>query len=108
MLSSKEYKKQISKLVLAEIEKEKAVMTRKIIKIACVALINKFGFGKKRIQDFSEEFFKIVNDNVDNEIMWDKIDEVVIDKCGIPFEKEDYEECEEAIVYNRKHKNRGV
>ncbi|MEF2919093.1 MAG: hypothetical protein U0O22_01320 [Acutalibacteraceae bacterium] len=45
-------------------------------------------------------------ENKGNEIFWDKLDELLIDKLCIPFEREDYEEREKAVIENAKEGRR--
>lgn len=41
---------------------------------------------------------ELMLDNQGNEILWDKVDELLIDRLGLPFDREDYEEREKAVL----------
>lgn len=64
---------------------EKAV-TRRLLKLCCVALNKDFGFGKDRLA----RFVGSVSDNTDpkDEVYWWHVDKLLIDQIGIEFERE--------------------
>ncbi len=64
--------------------------TRRILKIACVALNEKFGFGAERCGEFLSEVTKISDEHISDEVFWIHADKR-LQQMGVPFEKEDYE-----------------
>lgn len=67
--------------------------TRRILKIACIALNEKFGFGAKRCGQFLEEVTSISDKHMDDEAFWIHADKR-LDQIGLPFIPEDYERME--------------
>ena len=67
--------------------------TRRILKIACIALNEQFGFGAKRCGQFLEEVTSISDKHMDDEAFWIHADER-LGQIGLPFIHEDYERME--------------
>lgn len=99
---SKQTRKAIDQYVFEEIDKTKKEEFTRFLKIFFVTLNEKFGFGQKRLLELLKEAEKIMLENQGNEILWDKIDELLIDRLGLPFDREDYEEREIAVLENAK------
>lgn len=70
-------------------QKDSRDYTRRILKIACIALNEQFGFGVERCQRFLSEVTSISNEHMDDEVFWTHADRR-IEQMGIPFEREDY------------------
>lgn len=64
--------------------------TRRILKIACIALSEQFGFGAERCGKFLSEVTTLSNEHQTDEVFWIHADQR-IEQMGLPFEKEDYE-----------------
>ena len=72
------------------------------MKIIFVTLNKEFSFGHDRLFRLLKEAEKLMIENQGNEILWDKIDELLIDRLGLPFDREDYEEREKAVLENAR------
>lgn len=66
----------------------------RFFKIVCVILNIHFGFGKVRLNRFGLAFIEEMEKEYDNEILWDKIDRILIDELKLDLPREDYEERE--------------
>lgn len=74
-------------------QKDSRDYTRRILKIACIALNEQFGFGVERCQRFLSEVTSISNEHMQDEAFWIHAD-IRMDQMKLPFEKEDYERME--------------
>ena len=68
---------------------------RKWIKLICVILHNRFGFGHDRLAVFLGEINEAANSERQDEIFWRHIDQVVNQELKLDFEPEKYEELED-------------
>ena len=68
---------------------------RRYYKLLAVALNEKFGFGKKRIQEVFEAISEVGKQREHDEVFWAHVDKVVIDQIGIEFERENYDDLDE-------------
>ena len=59
---------------------------RRLLKLCCVVLNDKFGFGKQRLLKFIFEVESLATDN--DEVFWHHVDKVVTRQLKIPFDKE--------------------
>ena len=59
-------------------------VTRRLLKLACVALNTEFGFGKERLQRLLQR----VNAFTADEILWWHVDKLLIDRVELAFERE--------------------
>lgn len=62
---------------------------QRFVKIACVALHEKFGFGHDRLADFLAGITEISTQRETDEIFWYHVDRVVREELKLPFDKED-------------------
>lgn len=67
---------------------------RRWIKLVCVVLHEKFGFGHDRIADFLGAVTKCSEDQEHDEAFWFHIDAVIRDELKLDFEPEDYREVD--------------
>lgn len=72
-----------------QVDKEEKAGTRRILKLVCVALHQKFGFGKSRISGLVDEVNELALESDSDEIFWNHVDRVVIEEMGVDFKKED-------------------
>lgn len=86
---SKGIRKAVQQYAKEQVNKEEQTEMRRFLKIVCVALHQKFGFGKDRIADLLQEVSDLSEESDTDEIFWNHIDRVVIDEMGLDFEKED-------------------
>lgn len=59
---------------------------RRFFKIACITLNKEFGFGKSKLTRFIIDAGEKSSEK--DEIFWWHVDQLLIDKMGIPFERE--------------------
>lgn len=59
---------------------------RRFFKIACLTLNKEFGFGKSKLTRFIIDAGEKSSEK--DEIFWWHLDQLLIDKMGIPFERE--------------------
>ena len=59
-------------------------VTRRLQKLACVALHLEFGFGKERLG----KFLMKMNGLMGVELLWWHIDKLLIDQVGLEFDRE--------------------
>ena len=86
-------------------DKERQDMTRRIIKVILYVLHERFGFGVHRLAKAFDGFNEMFDESDRDEIFWEHVDRVVIDKLGIQFER-DYTENGKVISesdYDNKH-----
>lgn len=72
-----------------EVEQEKENdITRRVLKTIIYALNTEYGYGIKRISRLFNSFTKMLEESSKDEVYWEHIDRVVIDKLGLPFERD--------------------
>lgn len=89
-------------------EKERNDMSRRIIKTIIFVMNDEFGFGRDRNERLFKRFTETLEKSDKDEVYWEHIDRVVIEKLGFPFER-DYTENGQVISesdYNKKINNR--
>ena len=59
-------------------------VTRRLLKLACVALHLEFGFGKERLGKFLMKRNGLMGD----ELLWWHIEKLLIDQVGLEFDRE--------------------
>ena len=67
--------------------------TRRLLKIACIALNERYGFGVERCGGFLEEVTKISEEHMTDEVFWTHADKR-LEQMGLPFLPEDYDKIE--------------
>ena len=90
---SKEQMETAKQVAHEEFRKEGLEYARRLQKIFCIALNERFGFGKERLMRFIEEVDKISEEHMDDEIFWVHADKR-LDQIGIPYPHEDYDKME--------------
>lgn len=89
--------RRMTKLVQKEVEeaakREQDRAISRVIKLACLALNQNFGFGLVRLERFLDAIFKGSNDTVSKPEEWYRIDEK-LREIGLEFEDEDLDERE--------------
>lgn len=71
-------------------DKEIADATRRIFKTIVFALHKDFGFGRDRCAKALRSMTEIVEHSDTDEVFWEHIDRVVIDKLKLEFDRRDY------------------
>jgi hypothetical protein len=70
-----------------EFEKQSKDFTRRIFKLMCYVLYNKYHFND-RCKDVIVEINKLTEKANKDEVFWEHIDRVVIDYLKIPFDRD--------------------
>jgi hypothetical protein len=81
---------QIKAEVKAEYDRKGQDLTRRHIKLFCIALNENFGFGKDRLIKLVQAYGDLGAERQDDEIFWTHIDRK-LEQMGLDFPKEDYE-----------------
>jgi hypothetical protein len=71
-------------------DKEIADATRRIFKTMIFALYQDFGFGRDRCAKALKSMTEIIEHSDTDEVFWEHIDRVVIDKLKLEFDRRDY------------------
>jgi hypothetical protein len=82
--------------------KERDKMAARIIKVVIACLYSEFGFGVKRTARLFKAFTEKMDTSIQDEVFWEHIDQIVIDKLNLPFDR-DY--TERGHVYEGGEKN---
>lgn len=85
---------QIKAEVKSEYDRKGQDLTRRHIKLMCIALNEHFGFGKDRLLKLVEKYGELGAERKDDEIFWTHIDRQ-LDKIGLGFPAEDYSVMDE-------------
>ena len=79
-------------------------ITDRLLKMTCIALMNEFGFGQDRLARFLSKISEISEELSENPHLWIRIDEQLIDKRKLPFERENLDEREISAKVARRLK----
>ena len=72
-----------------EVEQEKSTdITRRVLKTMIYVLNTEYGYGIKRISRLFNSVTKMLEESSKDEVYWEHIDRVVVDKLGLPFERD--------------------
>lgn len=72
-----------------KVEEEKTIdITRRVLKTIIYTLNTEYGYGIKRISRLFNSFTKMLDSSSKDEVYWEHIDRVVVDKLGLPFERD--------------------
>lgn len=72
-----------------KVEEEKTIdITRRVLKAIIYKLNTEYGYGIKRITRLFNSFTKMLEESSKDEVYWEHIDRVVVDKLGLPFERD--------------------
>ena len=72
-----------------KVEEEKTIdITRRVLKTIIYKLNTEYGYGIKRITRLFNSFTKMLEESRKDEVYWEHIDRVVVDKLGLPFERD--------------------
>ncbi len=84
-------RKEAQLIIQEEIEKQRNDFTRKVFKLMCYVLNEDNDFGKKRLTKLINNIGNLIKESDEDEIFWEHLDRHVIDRMGMPFER-DYSE----------------
>ena len=72
-----------------KVEEEKTIdITRRVLKTIIYTLNTEYGYRIKRISRLFNSFTKMLEESSKDEVYWEHIDRVVVDKLGLPFERD--------------------
>ena len=72
-----------------KVEEEKTIdITRRVLKTIIYTLNTEYGYGIKRISRLFNSFTKMLEESNKDEVYWEHIDRVVVNKLGLPFERD--------------------
>ena len=72
-----------------KVEEEKTIdITRRVLKTIIYKLNTEYGYGIKRISRLFNSFTKLLENSNNDEVYWEHIDRVVVEKLGLPFERD--------------------
>lgn len=86
-------------------DKETADITRRIFKTMIFALYQDFGFGRDRCAKALKSMTEIIEHSDTDEVFWEHIDRVVIDKLKLEFDKRDYTDNEKVVNFEGDEEN---
>lgn len=69
-------------------QKKENDITRRVLKTIIYNLNTEYGYGIKRISRLFNSFTKMLEESNKDEVYWEHIDRVVVDKLGLPFERD--------------------
>ena len=88
-------------------DKEINDLTRRIFKTIVFALHKDFGFGRDRCAKALKSMTEIVEHSDTDEVFWEHIDRVVIDKLKLEFDKRDYTDNGKVVNFEGARKGHG-
>lgn len=83
----KRTKKTIEQAVEVEIQKRQYAATQRIFKLFCYVLHNDYGFSR-RCYDVIGKVSDLIEEQDEDPIFWEHLDRAVIDRLGMPFDRE--------------------
>jgi hypothetical protein len=89
-------------------DKEINDLTRRIFKTIVFALHKDFGFGRDRCAKALRSMTEIIEHSDTDEVFWEHIDRVVIDKLKLEFEKRDYTDNGKVVNFEGDEENEEV
>ena len=66
-----------------------------MLKLACIALHRRYGFGRKLLFAFIEEMSELSNGRTDVPVYWQHIDKLLTETLKMEWDAENYEEMGE-------------
>lgn len=86
-------------------DKEINDLTRRIFKTIVFALYKDFGFGRDRCAKALKSMTEIIEHSDTDEVFWEHIDHVVIDKLKLEFDKRDYTDNGKVVNFEGDEEN---
>ena len=86
-------------------DKEIKDVTRRIFKTMIFALYQDFGFGRDRCAKALKSMTEIIEHSDTDEVFWEHIDRVVIDKLKLEFDKRDYTDNGKVVNFEGDEEN---
>lgn len=86
-------------------DKEIADATRRIFKTIVFALHKDFGFGRDRCAKALKSMTEIIEHSDTDEVFWEHMDRVVIDKLKLEFDKRDYTDNGKVVNFEGDEEN---
>ena len=69
-------------------EKQRDEFSRKLFKLMCYVLNEKYNFGNQRLSNLIIEIAELIKEADTDVIFWEHIDRHVIDRLGLKFERD--------------------
>ena len=92
-IASKKEKERAYELVREEWERQGNAFSRRMFKLFCYSLNERYGFGRQRLSEVIGDVEKLSDKHRNDEAFWMHLDRRM-EQIGIPFVKEDYEEMD--------------
>lgn len=86
-------------------DKEINDLTRRIFKTIVFALHKGFGFGRDRCAKALKSMTEIIEHSDTDEVFWEHIDRVVIDKLKLEFDRRDYTDNGKVVNFEGDEEN---
>jgi hypothetical protein len=86
-------------------DKEINDLTRRIFKTIVFALHKDFGFGRDRCAKALKSMTEIIEHSDTDEVFWEHIDRVIIDKLKLEFDKRDYTDNGKVVNFEGDEEN---
>lgn len=86
-------------------DKEINDLTRQIFKTIVFALHKDFGFGRDRCAKALKSMTEIIEHSDTDEVFWEHIDRVVIDKLKLEFDRRDYTDNGKVVNFEGDEEN---
>lgn len=80
--------KDIKLMVKQQLFEEREQLMRKFFKLSVATLHNEYGFGQQRAFRYIEKVAELIKESDEDEIFWEHLDKLVIDRLGLPFERD--------------------
>ena len=90
---SKRERERVRDEVGKELRKQSGDLTRRIFKLFCLALNEKYGFGKDRLQNVIQTVNHFASERELDEVFWSHVDERM-KQLGMDFQPENYHEMD--------------
>ena len=81
----------IKEAAAKELDKQEMERTRRMFKLFCLVLNERYGFGRGRLQTLLSGVGDLSAEHDKDEVFWAHVDKTVIDQIGVQFEREDWE-----------------
>ena len=91
--STKKEKERLRVEVEKELRKQSEDLTRRLVKLFCIALNQDYGFGQQRLLKVTQTVDDLSLNRETDEVFWKHVDDRM-QQLGMMFQLEDYEEMD--------------
>ncbi len=92
-VASNREKERARELVAEEMRRQGGAYSRRMFKLFCYSLNNRYGFGKQRLSEVIGDVENMSVQHKKDEAFWQHLDKRM-EQIGMPFAKENYEEMD--------------